>query len=51
MLSTGNSFLWTRLNVREWISVSDCGEALFRILVDGKIGEAYNVGSGRGKET
>jgi dTDP-D-glucose 4,6-dehydratase len=38
------------LNVRGWIFVSDYAEALFRILVDGNIGEAYNAGSGRGKE-
>jgi len=37
------------LNVREWIFVTDCAGAIFRILVDGKIGEAYNVGSGEDK--
>ncbi|MFH1957498.1 MAG: dTDP-glucose 4,6-dehydratase [bacterium] len=33
-------------NVREWLYVSDCAEAILRILEKGKIGEAYNVGSG-----
>ena len=37
------------LNVREWIFVTDCAGAIFRILVDGNIGEAYNVGSGEEK--
>ncbi len=37
------------LNVREWLFVSDCAEAIIRILVDGEIGEAYNVGSGEEK--
>jgi len=37
------------LNVREWIFVSDCAGAIFRILEDGEIGEAYNVGSGEEK--
>jgi dTDP-glucose 4,6-dehydratase len=32
------------LNVREWISVTDCAGAIFiRILVDGNIGEVYNL--------
>ncbi|MFH1353542.1 MAG: dTDP-glucose 4,6-dehydratase [bacterium] len=34
-------------NVREWLYVSDCVEAILRILEKGKSGEAYNVGSGR----
>lgn len=37
------------LNVREWIFVTDCAGAIFRILVEGNIGEAYNVGSGEEK--
>jgi len=37
--------------VKEWIFVSDCGEALSRILVDGNIGEAYNMRGNRKKET
>ena len=34
------------LNVREWLYVSDCAEAIFRIIEKGKPGEIYNVGSG-----
>ena len=37
------------LNVREWMFVSDCTEAMFRILEGGSIGEVYNVGSGEEK--
>jgi len=33
-------------NVREWLFVSDCAEAVFRIIEKGKPGEIYNVGSG-----
>ncbi len=36
-------------NIREWLFVSDCAEALFRILENGKIGEVYNLGSGEEK--
>jgi len=32
--------------VREWIYVEDCVKAIERIMLDGKIGEIYNVGSG-----
>lgn len=34
------------LNVREWLYVSDCSEAINKVLRKGKIGETYNVGSG-----
>lgn len=34
------------LNIREWLYVSDCVEAIFEIIEKGKIGEIYNVGSG-----
>lgn len=34
------------LNVREWLFVSDCAEAIFIIIEKGKPGEVYNVGSG-----
>lgn len=34
------------LNVREWLYVEDCAEAIFQIMEKGKIGEVYNVGSG-----
>jgi len=33
-------------NVREWLYVEDCAEAIFKILQNGKPGEIYNVGSG-----
>ncbi len=36
-------------NVREWLFVSDCADAVFEIMDKGKIGEAYNVGSGEEK--
>lgn len=34
------------LNVREWLFVEDCAEAVFEIMEKGKVGEVYNVGSG-----
>ncbi len=34
------------LNVREWLYVSDCVEAMFMVLEKGKPGETYNIGSG-----
>lgn len=34
-------------NVREWLFVSDCAEAIFLVLKKGKLGEIYNVGSGQ----
>lgn len=36
-------------NVREWLYVSDCIEAIFLILEKGKIGEIYNIGSSQEK--
>ncbi len=33
-------------NVREWLFVSDCAEAVFEVIEKGKAGEIYNVGSG-----
>ena len=33
-------------NIREWLYVSDCAEAVFEILEKGRVGEIYNVGSG-----
>ncbi len=36
-------------NIREWLFVSDCAEAVFEIIQKGKIGEIYNVGSGQEK--
>ncbi|PMP77987.1 MAG: dTDP-glucose 4,6-dehydratase, partial [Sulfurihydrogenibium sp.] len=35
----------TGKNVREWLYVSDCAEAVLTILEKGKIGEVYNVSS------
>ena len=35
----------TGQNVREWLYVSDCTEAIFEMMEKGKIGEIYNVGS------
>lgn len=32
-------------NIREWIFVQDCANALLEILLKGKIGEIYNLGS------
>lgn len=37
------------LNVREWLFVSDCSQAVLAILKKGVIGEIYNVGSGQEK--
>jgi dTDP-glucose 4,6-dehydratase len=34
-------------NVREWLYVSDCAEAVWLVLKKGRIGEAYNIGSGQ----
>ncbi len=34
------------LNVREWLYVSDCAEAVMFLLRKGKAGEVYNIGSG-----
>ncbi|WP_163328999.1 dTDP-glucose 4,6-dehydratase [Desulfurobacterium thermolithotrophum] len=36
-------------NIREWLFVSDCAEAVFEIIEKGKPGEIYNVGSGEEK--
>jgi len=33
-------------NVREWLFVSDCAEAVFNVIGKGKAGEIYNIGSG-----
>jgi len=34
------------LNIREWLYVEDCARAVMTVMEKGKIGEAYNVGSG-----
>jgi len=34
-------------NVREWLYVSDCAQAVWTVLKKGKIGQAYNIGSGQ----
>jgi dTDP-glucose 4,6-dehydratase len=36
-------------NIREWLFVSDCVDAIFRILEKGRAGEIYNIGSGEEK--
>lgn len=36
-------------NVREWLYVSDCAEAIYTVLKKGKVGEIYNIGSGEEK--
>jgi len=36
-------------NVREWLYVSDCAEAVFEIIARGEVNQAYNVGSGQEK--
>jgi dTDP-glucose 4,6-dehydratase len=33
-------------NIREWLFVADCTDAVFEIVTNGKPGEIYNVGSG-----
>jgi dTDP-glucose 4,6-dehydratase len=33
-------------NIREWLFVSDCVEAILLVLKKGRIGEIYNIGSG-----
>jgi dTDP-glucose 4,6-dehydratase len=37
----------TGQNVREWLYVTDCAGAVFCVLEKGRVGEAYNVGSGQ----
>lgn len=37
-------------NVREWLYVDDCIEAILQILKRGKIGEIYNLGSNEEKQ-
>ncbi len=34
------------LATRDWLHVCDCGTALWRLLQDGRTGEAYNIGGG-----
>ena len=38
------------LNVREWLYVSDCVEAIYLIVKKGIAGEIYNIGSGDEKK-
>ncbi len=40
----------TGKNQREWLYVSDCCEAIFKIIEKGKKGEIYNIGSGEEKQ-
>lgn len=37
-------------NVREWLYVADCADAVHTIIQKGKVNEAYNVGSGQEKK-
>lgn len=37
-------------NIREWLYVSDCAQAVFDILEKGVINQSYNVGSGQEKQ-
>lgn len=37
-------------NVREWLFVDDCAEAILKVLEKGKIGEVYNIGSNQEKQ-
>jgi dTDP-glucose 4,6-dehydratase len=37
------------MNIREWLYISDCVDAVFSIIEKGKIGEIYNIGSGEEK--
>lgn len=37
-------------NIREWVYVKDCAEAILLVLRKGKIGEIYNIGSQEGKK-
>lgn len=39
----------TGKNIREWLFVSDCADAIFRVLEKGTAGEIYNIGSGEEK--
>ena len=32
------------MNVRDWLYVEDHCSALYKVLIDGKIGEKYNIG-------
>jgi len=34
------------LNVREWLYVEDCAEAIYALIKNGKAGNVYNIGSG-----
>ena len=34
-------------NTREWIYVQDHCEALYKVMMQGKIGSTYNIGSGK----
>ncbi len=37
-------------NVREWIYVDDCAKGIWEVLNKGRLGEVYNLGSGREEE-
>jgi len=37
-------------NVREWLFVSDCAQAIYHVMKKGKIGKVYNIGSNSEKK-
>jgi dTDP-glucose 4,6-dehydratase len=37
-------------NVREWLYVDDCVEAILKVLEKGRIGEVYNIGSNQERQ-
>lgn len=39
----------TGSNIREWLFVADCANAVYRVLEKGSAGEVYNAGSGEEK--
>jgi len=36
-------------NIREWLYVSDCAEAIIEVMERGRLGQVYNMGSGQEK--
>jgi dTDP-glucose 4,6-dehydratase len=37
------------LQIRDWLYVEDHAKALFKVVIDGKIGQTYNIGGGNEK--
>ncbi len=46
LVGTGVPLMNKGINVRDWIHVQDNVEALYQVLLRGKIGEAYNISGG-----